>query len=394
MIADLFKLGNYWQSPAAVSPPPYWDLDLGYALSTDGAGAGDTTIVFVGDNALLPGDYRVTLSIQANPLPQSLYLVLEYNVGITPTRQVFGLGDQLGAYTQDFTLPTGISNFSVRVARVNAGVYVAPFYLSALIQPVPAGMNQPVLVNGGSSDYNRTLCYDSPVDYNNGRFTDPRSKTLAMLRNDVVVRLGYAANTVLPPGMAALIDSFLNDANEQLYERYPVMRLERWWTWQTQPGQRFYDVPIDCTKYLDLRHVSGAWLQDDDAWFPLVAGINPLLFNQVYESLPQYYELRECIELWPAPDKATYLLHLKGQIGPKPMVEDEDQPTVDSRAVFLHALAHAKAHYQQPDAARYDRDLEVYIGRLTAGSHYSQRYIPRQPIPVGLPLPIRQVPGG
>lgn len=394
MIADLFKLGDNWESLAAVSPPPFWEYDLGYSLNTDGAGVGDTTLVFSGDLTLLPGDYSVSISIQTNPNSAPLYLVLDYMVGVTPFQQVYALGETLGLSTQDFSLPAGITSLQVRVARFNGATYVNPLNLGAVIQPVPAGLNQPVLVNGGSSDYDRTLCYNSPVDYNNGRFVDPRQKTLALLRNDIVVRLGYAANLVLPPGMKELVNSFLNDANEQLYERYPVMRLERWWTWQTQPGQRFYDVPVDCTKYLDLRHVQGAWLQDDDAWFPLVAGINPLLFNQVYLSLPQYYELRDCIEVWPVPDKDSYRIHLKGQMGPQVMVEDEDQPTVDSRAVFLFALARAKAHYQQPDAARYDRDLEIHIGKLTAGTHYSKRYIPQLPIPVGLPLPIRQVPGG
>lgn len=394
MIDNLFSLGDNWESVLAVTPPPFFDEDAGFMFATDAAGVGDVRINFIGDDVLLPGTYNFTLTVSANPLIEPLYLVLDYLVGITPAQQVIGLGDELGAYTNAFTLPLNVNTFSVRVARYNGVTYVAPLYFAGVMETHAAGLNQPVLVNGGSSDYDRTLCYDAPVDYNNGRFMDPRARDLAAIRNDIVVRLGYSANTVLPPGMQALVDSFINDANEQLYERYPVMRLERWWTWQTQVGQRFYDVPIDCTKYLDTRHITGAWLQDDDAWFPLVAGINPLLFNQVYLSLPQYYEVSDVFELWPVPDKASYLFHIKGQIGPAVMAADDDVTTVDARPVFLFALANAKAHYQQPDAGRYDRQLEIMIGKLTGGSHYSKRYIPNQPPAVGLPLPIRQVPGG
>lgn len=392
MINGLFKFGDNWADTLAVSPPPFFDPDLGYQFATDSLGVGVFEMDFAGDLALLPGSYQVTLSVQGNPLGQLLRFEVEYDLGGLQ-HLFFPMGQDLGVYTIDFTVPTGVTALTVRVWDFTTGANLAPKYLGCIIQPVMAGLNQPVLVNGGSSDYDRDLCYNSPVDYNNGRFIDPRTKTLSQLRTAVVRRLGYAANTVRPD-MASLVDDFINDANTQLYERYPVMRLVRWYTWQTQPGQRFYDVPIDCTKYLDFRHVQSAWLQDDDAWFPLVAGINPILYNQVYQSLPQYYELRDVIELWPVPDKPTYLLHLKGQIGPLPMTEDEDTSTVDSHAVFLMALANAKAHYGQPDATRYDRQLEIYIGRLTAGSHYTKRYIPQQPIPVGLPLPIRQVPGG
>lgn len=393
MIADLFSNGGYWQSAAAVSPPPFFTDEVGYALSTDSAGVGDYYMTFTGDATILPGDYSVSVSVSGNPLPQTLYIVLV--IDVAPFTYVFPMSDQLGTFTQDFTLPEGIGTLAFFVSRLSGGVYVAPQYMSALILPYVAGLNAPVLVNGGSSDYDRVLCYDAPVDYDSGRFLDPRAKTLTQLRYDIVARLGYAANATLPAGMATLVDSFINDANEQLFERYPVLRLQRWWTWQTQEGQRHYDVPIDCTDYLDLRHISQVWLQDDQSWFPLVCGINPALYNQTLLSLPQYYDLTGgVINLWPSPDKATYLLHLKGDMGPTPMVGDDDPTTVDSRAVFLHALANAKSHYQQPDAGRYDRQLEIFIGRLTAGSHATARYIPGEPPTVGLPLPIREVPGG
>lgn len=395
-IANLFSDGTQWQSVAAVSPPPFFDPDAGFLFSTDGAGAGDRRINFIGDYSQLAGSYFVPIQLTSNPLGTPLFVVLRYTIGVTPLVVPIAIGGIVGLFNLEISLPNTLTAFSLEIARDSGGgVYVAPLSMDATLEAQPIGLNGPVLVNGGSSDYDRVLCYDAPVDYDSGRFLNPLSKTLLDLRYDIVRRLGYSAQIPnLPPGMAGLIDSFINDANEQLYERYPVMQLERWFTWQTIPGQRAYDIPIDCTKYLDSRHIHGAWLQDDDAWFPLVAGINPLLYNQTLQSLPQYYEVRDALYLWPVPDKETYLFHLKGEFGAAPMVNDDDTCTVDSRAVFLHALANAKAHYGQADAARYDRQLEILIGRYTAGAHYTKRYIPGEAPVVGLPLPIRQVPGG
>lgn len=393
-VTDLFARGDLWND-GVTSPPPTFTEETGFVLSTTSAGVGTRKINFIGSYLELPGTYTVALHVNDNPISgQALYLVLRWFVG-PEVVTAFSLGTAPGLYTFQFTVPSGASSFSVEIAKLSAGVYVAPLSVSSLVQALPPDLNQPTLLNGGSSDYSRQLCYNSPVDYNNGRFVDPRSQTLAEIRHRILVRLGYSAQASSPPpGMADLLTDFINSANLELFERYPVMRLTRWWTWQTQPGQRFYDVPIDCEDYLDLRHITQAWLQDDQAWFPLVAGISPALFNQTLNSLPQYYEVRDNIELWPVPDKSTYLLHLEGEAGPSLMADDADTPAVDAHAVFLHALAASKAHYLQGDATRYDRQLEIYIGRLTAGSHYTKRYIPGESPLVGLPLPIRQVPGG
>lgn len=253
------------------------------------------------------------------------------------------------------------------------------------------GENGPIIVNGGSADYNRPLCYNAPVDYNSGGFVDPRSETLAQLRRRLLVRLGYSAQAATPPpGMADLLSDFLRSANQELFERYRVMHRILWFGWQTVVGQRFYDIPIDCTKYLDPRHIEGAWMQDDQTWVPLIAGIDPSTFNMTEPARPIWYEVRQAIEVWPAPDAATYILWFKGAHGPASFTDDTDYPAVDPQAVFLHALARAKGHEGQPDAARYDRDLEILIGNYTAGTHTTQRYVPGSRLAPPMTRPIRQ----
>lgn len=251
------------------------------------------------------------------------------------------------------------------------------------------GENSPAVQNGGAPIYDRAICYDSPVDYDSGLFAHPSEQTLAELRKRLLRRLGFAAQANNPPpGMKELLDDFLQDAQQQLYWKYDVLRTERFWTWQTEAGKHLYDVPIDCTKFLEFRKISAAHLQDGQQWYPLHYGIDPVLYTSTQTTRPYRFELREYIEVWPVPDVSTYLIRIKGHIGLKRFVQDSDRPTIDTEAVFLHALARAKAHYEQRDGSNYERDLERLIGNLVAGSHVTRRYIPGSMEPVPPPRPV------
>lgn len=43
-----------------------------------------------------------------------------------------------------------------------------------------------------------------------------------------------------PPNAVTLVNQVLRDVQQQLYRKYEVFRMERWWTWTTTEGQRFY----------------------------------------------------------------------------------------------------------------------------------------------------------
>src|SRR5690606_5025998 len=61
---------------------------------------------------------------------------------------------------------------------------------------------------------------------------DPGARTLASLRQELMARLGYAAQiNNPPPGMTALLNSFLRDAQVQLYHRFTTFKTERFFTW-------------------------------------------------------------------------------------------------------------------------------------------------------------------
>lgn len=135
---------------------------------------------------------------------------------------------------------------------------------------------------------------------------------------------------------------------------------------------------------MEFRKLSEAWVLDGTTWSALKDGIPSHLFNQTSQYIPSFFELRERVEIWPEPDKA-YELYFQAHLGMTPLTADTDRPAIDDKPVFLMALADAKAHYGQPDARVYYRQLEVHIGKLNAGTFGTKRYIhgeePQTPLP-------------
>lgn len=224
------------------------------------------------------------------------------------------------------------------------------------------------------------------------------SETLSELRSAVLIRLGYAAQVNNPPpGMAALINSFLQRGQAFLYRRYRALQTERIFTWPLVEGERFYGLRDNdndgCTKRLDSYKITSGWVEDlNGVWLPLRRGIDPAFYTAVdFQGIPSHYEIRQCIEVFPAPS-AAYTLHVKGHFGLGRFTEDSDTATVDSELLFLWALANAKNHYRQPDAADVATQAQTYLREIVAGSNGDRRHIPgvvdtpQVPQPVFLPL--------
>ncbi|MDQ7996064.1 MAG: hypothetical protein AAGC76_09435 [Luteibacter sp.] len=220
-----------------------------------------------------------------------------------------------------------------------------------------------------------------PIELNCDCDDDYPSETLADIRRYLMVRLGFAAMLASPPpGMTDLLNSFAIEAQSLLYRRYSVLRTQRWFTWNMTAGTRFYDFDANsdtCARKLDPRKI--AWVgvsQGDDVWRQLSQGIDPTMYSSRIQSIPQFFDIRQCIEVWPAPSDATWRLRIKGDFGLNAFAADTDKTTIDPDAIKLHALAYAKAHYGQPDAANLATALTTLLGDLTAASHGTKRYIP------------------
>lgn len=207
--------------------------------------------------------------------------------------------------------------------------------------------------------------------------------TLANLRTRVAIRAGYAAQASnLPAGMISLINEFLRDAQNQIYRTYFAKRLTRLYSWPMDINQRYYGFDatngVDC-RVLDPNSVDWVGFEDlNQAWYPLVCGIDPVLYTraQISTGWPTHYEIRNCIEIFPAP-RAAYTLWVKGRFGLDPFTSDANTTTVDAEAVYLLATGMLKAHYGQPDAQLLLTQASNYIKYLVAGQHDTRRYVPR-----------------
>ena len=223
------------------------------------------------------------------------------------------------------------------------------------------------------------------------------NETLSEIRTRLLIRLGYAAQAANPPqGMAALLDDFIRSGQKYLYNKFPPLRTERFYTWTMQAGVRFYDLAANedtCTKRLDEYKISWVGVSDlNEVWLPMGKGIPPEFYTVVnYNGIPSRYEIRQCIEVFPPP-ASGYKLRIKAHFGLEPLIADTDQTTVDSELVFMWALANAKNHYGQSDAKDVAAQANTYLGTLVAGAHATARYVPGTcpapavPMPVFLPL--------
>lgn len=228
----------------------------------------------------------------------------------------------------------------------------------------------------------------SEIDFNCDCESISNFETLAELRRRMMIRLGYAAQADNPPpGMAILLDDFLQSAQKQLYKKNPSLRTTRFYRWTMTPGQRYYGIrdndsstefsDISCNKHIDPYQVTGVWVEDlNGAWLPLICGINPENYVTVaQEGLPTLYTVRSCIEIFPAPN-AAYTLWMEGQFDLEPFTANTDRTTIDSELVFLLALGNAKKHYGKSDADDVLQQAGNYLLDTIAGKHLTKRYIP------------------
>lgn len=210
------------------------------------------------------------------------------------------------------------------------------------------------------------------------------NETLGELRLSLLERLGYAAQAANPPpGMKELLNNFLIRTQNRLYRKYRALQTPRYYYWTMVPGERFYGIlsnEDDSALKLNPNRILGVWVEDlNGVWLPVVRGINPSFFTIVNRpGIPARYEVRQTIEVFPAPSQA-YTLRVKGHFGLRRFTEDEDPCTIDSDLLFMWALARAKNHYGQPDAGDVAQEANDMLRQIVAETHGDQRYIPGEP---------------
>ena len=185
----------------------------------------------------------------------------------------------------------------------------------------------------------------------------------------------------LPPHVISLVTRMIISAQKSLFTRYEFFRARRWYSWAMTKGTRFYgvsaNVEVTATKMFPGKLEWVGINTNGQNWKPLICGIDPLLYTGLNEGIPQYYDIRGCIEVWPAASAdSVYTLMALGEFGLLPFAVPVDLSSVDPHAIYLKATMDAKAYYKQADAQIYQIDLDRYIGDLTSQTHLTHRYIP------------------
>lgn len=324
------------------------------------------------------GPYTVTFNVDT---PPSIALATPVDDGSivelswTPT---VGTGADVGTFgtysvsRNGVTIATGLTATQyndISIMTETSATYVVKGTYSLLSFSPVVSNSQTICVD----TYNFNCDVVSPYD------------TLLNLRNRMLIRLGYPNQVNNPPaGMTTLLNEFLADAQRIIYRQVQraALRTERFFRWTMVPGQRYYGIAGNnncCTVVLDPEKVVWVGFQDlNSAWYSLDEGIPPEYYTRANINFgwPTRYEIRQGIEIFPAP-QAAYILWVKGDFGLAPLVGDTDRTTIDDEAVFLLALGNAKTHYGQKDAQAVMSQAGNYIKGVVAGTHGTRRYVPR-----------------
>ncbi len=194
----------------------------------------------------------------------------------------------------------------------------------------------------------------------------PSNPTLGSMRSELRDRLGYRAQS--QGVLITSLNSYLRNAQYQLYWHVEWKLLKTTKEVTVGNGQINYDYEDDCNPDRILSFWSDVVPQSPVNWYPMHEGIELEHYNSGLNSdRPRRFELRDQIEIWPPPDSTGYKFRYEYIKRLNPFTQDTHTLTVpDDGAVFLHALANAKAHYKQPDAAGYAGQLRSLMDKLRA----------------------------
>lgn len=148
---------------------------------------------------------------------------------------------------------------------------------------------------------------------------------------------------------------------------------------EIEPGVQIpqENTTASCTKQMDPLQIKWVGITSGNARYPISRGIPPQVLDyEQTSSRPTHYEVKQCIEVWPAPADSLSILRMRAGFVPTAFSSDSDRPSIDDELVFLYALANAKMQMKQNDAQAVFSEFEVALAGVVAGSHGAKRYVP------------------
>lgn len=223
-----------------------------------------------------------------------------------------------------------------------------------------------------------------------------KTRTLGQLRTELSVRLGFVSVGQTAVMHEPLLNSFLQDAAEQIYAQYGddlLYALDK--SIDTVKGQRFYSFPDDCDPF----KITAIVLDMNGAYRPIYRGIDPHIrtvgnTDESRQGIPSHWDISAGddpdnpgkMELWRVPNE-EWTMSLSyyppyhefgwGVIEDPPYIDDSAPcPIYPSRLVLLMAIANAKQHFGMGDAQAYfsqfDQMLMKHKASLLAGLRFKR----------------------
>lgn len=184
-------------------------------------------------------------------------------------------------------------------------------------------------------------------------------RTLGDLRSELARRLGFGASGSAGIN-SGLLDSFLQNAQDQIYPQFDWRNLLKYDEITTGVGQSLYDYAADC----DPNRLRDIAVYDGVRWVPMHEGVTwGMRSTATSRTIPVRYELFQQMEVWPEPD-AAYAIRRYYVAKPSRFTQDNDRASIDDALVLLHAIANAKLHYKQADGQGYGSQLQAMMRQL------------------------------
>lgn len=209
----------------------------------------------------------------------------------------------------------------------------------------------------------------------------PTNRNLGDLRQELLVRLGFAQQGSKAGPKILSSNSFLARSQYQLYWMIDWKYIITTHDEPSGVGQRFYDWPDNC----DPLQLMNMVCEDTSSGSTgnisyMTEGIDWKDDNYATpNSRPRKYERRDQIEIWPPADHTNYIIRLEYVKRLGRFTQDSDLATIDADLILLHALTLAKAHGKAPDAGLYQTEMVTLLRNLKTKNASNKRRVRTRP---------------
>jgi hypothetical protein len=171
-------------------------------------------------------------------------------------------------------------------------------------------------------------------------------RTLQDLRTELQARLGFGAAGAGLGVSQVIFNSFLRQAQSELYWQAAWAELRGREDITIGVGQTLVDYPTAANP----QRIEDIYVQVNGTWIPVAEGIDKNLYTTVdSRNYPNFYERLSQLEFWPEADQ-IYTIRVWYYKPLDPFDDDADRATINDDIVFARALGIAKKHYRHPDA--------------------------------------------